>query len=97
MEYKNKYTKEQAIENAKKFLEEVTLLEEKYSISFNSDKGDIYLSYQTSKKDKVWDFVNIGWTGDGTGLTVTEKTKDVKKEEALSKLTDEDKELLGLK
>ena len=48
MQYKIKYSKEEAIETSKLFLEEVRLLEEKYSISFNSDY-DIYLTFKNDK------------------------------------------------
>ncbi len=103
MEYKDTFTKEQAIDNAELFLVEVKKLEEKFSMSFNSDTGDIYLSYKPYEgvdleynKRKHWDTVKIGWIGDGTGIRVMEKKEDYKKVIALAKLTDEEKELLGL-
>ena len=90
------YTKEEAINNAKLFLSEVKELEDKYAMSFNSDTGDIYLSYKSSEENKHWDNVNIGWVGDGTELKVLEKTEADKKAEALAKLSHEDRKVLGL-
>jgi hypothetical protein len=66
------YNKSEAIEVSKKFLKEVRLLEEKYGVSFNSDSGDIYLTYKSDEDGKVWDNIKIGWEGDGTGLKVME-------------------------
>jgi hypothetical protein len=98
MEYNKLYTKEEAIQNAKIFLAEVKKLEEKHSLSFNSDTGDIYLSFKKNHTGgDQWGHVKIGWEGDGTGLKVKEKTLEDKKKKALSKLSEEDKKLLGLK
>lgn len=90
------YTKDDAIDASKKFIEEVRAIEEKYDISFNSDTGDIYLSYKKCNPvGNIWDSIKIGWIGDGSGLTVISEKID-KKKEALAKLTEEDKEILGL-
>jgi hypothetical protein len=92
-----KYTKEEAIEKANEFIKEVNELERKYNMTFNSDTDDVYLSFKTSERNKVWDSVKLGWEGNGSGIKVTEKSKiDKIKENALSKLTDEEKEILGL-
>ena len=50
-----KYNKVEAIAASEEFLEEVAKLQEKHGVSFNSDEGDIYLSFKTSEKDKTWD------------------------------------------
>lgn len=93
-----KYTKKEAIEKANEFIKEVNELERKYNMTFNSDTGDVYLTFETSEGNKVWDYVKLGWEGNGSGIKVTEKSKiDKIKENALSKLTDEEKEVLGLK
>lgn len=92
------YTKNEAIKASKEFLKKVSSLEEEYGLSFNSDTGDIYLSYRTEEDNKYWDTVKIGWKGDGTGLKVFSKVKDDNyyKEKALSKLSEKEKEALGL-
>ena len=91
-----KMNKQEAIQNAEKFLAELKKIEKTYGLSINSDTGDIYLSFKSSD-EKVWDTVSIGWLGDGSGLRVMEEhKKNKKREEALSKLSDEEKELLGL-
>ncbi len=92
--------KEEAIKSAENFLKELTKLEKKYSLCLNSDTGDIYLSFRRVKTiDNLAEFdnVSIGWKGDGTGLIVTEKTKEDYRREALSKLSEEEKEALGVK
>jgi len=93
-----KYTKEEAIKKANEFIEEVNKLENKYNMTFNSDTGDIYFSYKTKEKNKVWDHISLGWVGDGSGIKVVEefKIKERIKEQALSKLTEEEREALGL-
>lgn len=96
MNYKKKFNKEEATNKAEEFLAEVRKLEEKHSITFNSDTGDIYLTYKSSKEGLHWGAIKIGWAGDGTGLKVMEKTKEDKRQEALSKLSEEDKKVLGL-
>lgn len=93
-----KYTKNEAIEKAKEFIEKVNKLEEEYGLSFNSDEGDdIYLSFK-SKEDKKWDYIKLGWKGDGSGIKVMEviKDKEYYKKQAISKLTKEEREALGL-
>ncbi len=94
-----KYTKEEAIKTANNFMFEVNKLENRYNMSFNSDSGDIYLSYKTKDKlFKVWDTIDLGWDGRGTGIKVIETYNDDNKirEIALSKLSDREKEVLGL-
>ncbi len=92
------YSKEEAIKIANVFIEEVNRLEKKYDMTFNSDTGDVYFSFRTTKKDKVWDTISLGWEGDGTSIKVIEtiKMKEKLKEQALSKLTDEERDALGL-
>jgi hypothetical protein len=99
MEYKKTYTKEEAIQHAENFLAEVRKLEEQYSLSFNSDREDVYLSFKKNHTGSdQWGSVKIGWKGDGTGLRVMEKEfLEDKKQKALAKLTEEDKKVLGLK
>lgn len=97
MEYEKKFTKQEAIDNAEKFLAEVRELEKKYSTSFNSDTGDIYLTHKSSEKGEHWGNVKIGWEGDGTGLKVMEKSRaDLSRKIALAKLTKADRVALGL-
>jgi hypothetical protein len=93
-----KYSKEKAINIANDFISDVNKLEKKYGMTFNSDTGDIYLSFKTTEKDKVWDTISLGWDGDGSGMKVIETTKMKQKirEQALSKLTDEERDVLGL-
>lgn len=91
-----RYTKEEAINNSKLFIEELLKLQEKYSLRIASDTGDVYISYQSSDTNRVWGNIKIGWEGDGSNLKVIEKTKEDKIIEALSKLSDEEKKLLGL-
>jgi len=93
-----KYSKNEAITEASNFLGEVKKITDKYNMTFNSDTGDVYLSFQSSEKGKHWDNVKIGWDGDGSGLKVKEVIKDKEyfKKQALAKLTDEERELLGL-
>lgn len=92
------YTKSEAIEKSREFLNELQLLEEKYSLSLNSDTGDVYISFKKSDRTSgyYWGSVNIGWEGDGTGLKVMEKTEEDIKNEALSKLTEEERKALGV-
>ncbi len=66
-----KYTKKEAIDVSNEFIKEVNKLEKKYSMTFNSDTGDVYLSYKTKEKDK-WDTISVGWDGDGSGIKVIE-------------------------
>jgi len=98
MSMKKKLSKPEAIAASEEFLKEVTKLQGKYGVSFNSDEGDIYLSFKSSEKDKVWDTIDIGWEGDGTGLKVTEIIKDAAylKEQALAKLSPEERKSLGV-
>ena len=93
-----KYSKEEAIKIANDFIKEVNSLEKKYNMTFNSDTGDVYFSFKTTEKNKVWDTISLGWDGDGSGIKVIEhvKLKEKLKEQALSKLTDEEREVLGL-
>lgn len=90
-------TKNEAIKKAKKYVKAVRKLNKKYGLKLNSDEN-IYLSFKTSDGDKVWDHVNIGWKGDGTGLKVLESIKDKEyyREQALSKLSDQEKDALGI-
>ena len=92
------YTKQEAIKIAKDFIKEVNKLEKEYGMTFNSDTGDIYFSYRSKEKNKVWDHVSLGWDGDDSGIKVIEETKIKEKirEQALNKLTDEEREVLGL-
>ena len=89
------YTKDNAIEVAKKFIEEVNELEKKYGMSFNSDTGDIYLSFKTKESGKYWDHVNLGWVEDEKGIKVI-KDEEWIRENALNKLTIEERVALGL-
>lgn len=66
------YNKSEAIEASKEFLKELQVLEEKYGVSFNSDTGDVYLTYKTNEDGKFWGNIKIGWEGNGTGLKVME-------------------------
>lgn len=95
-----KYTKRKAIHAAKYFLAEVHQLEKRYGMNFNSDSGDIYLTFKTTEKATLafsdWGHINIGWVGDGTGLQVVDSDIDEIREAALSKLTDEECEALGI-
>lgn len=96
MEYSKKYTKDEAIDKADEFLNELRALEEKHSITINSNRGDIYLTYQSSEQGVFWGHVKIGWDGTGTGLRVLETKESDKKANALAKLTEEERKLLGL-
>jgi hypothetical protein len=73
-----RYTKEEAINNSKLFIEELLKLQEKYSLRIDSDTGDVYISYQSSDTNRVWENIEIGWEGDGSSLKVIEKTKEDK-------------------
>ena len=92
------YTKQEAIKIAKDFIRKVNKLEKEYDMTFNSDTGDIYFSYKSKEKNKVWDYISLGWIDDGNGIKVIEETKIKEKirEQALNKLTDEEREALGL-
>lgn len=92
------YSKEEALKKAKEFISEVNELEKKYNMSFSSDTGDVYLSFKTKEPFVVWDTISLGWDGDGSGIKVTEeaKMKERIKEQALNKLTAEEREVLGL-
>ena len=83
---------------SEKFIEKVNKLEGKYGVSINSDSGDVYLSFHTKEPGKVWDHIKVGWKGDGSGLKVTEVLNDDEyyKKKALDKLSQKEKELLGL-
>ena len=92
-----KYTKKEAIVIANEFITEVNKLEKKYNMTFNSDTGDVYLSFKSNDDDKVWDSISLGWKGDGSGISVIEEIKIKEKiRQALDKLTYEERELLGL-
>lgn len=91
------YSKAEAIRISNDFIKEVNELEKKYGMKFNSDTGDVYLTFKTTEDDKYWDTISLGWNGDGTGIKVIEKPKSEKiREKALSKLTDEERRELGL-
>jgi len=93
-----RYTKNEAIQIAKNFLEEIKKIEKEYNMFFNSDTGDIYLSFETKKESSNWVTISIVWIGDGTGLIVTESIKDQEyyRKKALKKLSRKEKESLGL-
>lgn len=92
-----KYSEEEALKKANDFITEVNILEKKYGLTFNSDSGDVYLTYQTTEKDKFWGHIDLGWDGDSSGIKVKHKNREQKiKEEALAKLTDVEREILGL-
>lgn len=92
------YSKEEAREAAIEFIAKVNKLEKEYGLSFNSDEADIYLSYKSKKEGKSWEAVDLGWIGDGTGIKVVEPLRDKSyhKEQALAKLSKEEKEALGI-
>lgn len=93
-----KYSKEEAIKIANDFICEVNKLEKKYNMKINSDTGDVYLSYHPNDNKKFWDTISLGWVGDGSGIKVIDRfnTKDELVKQALSKLTDEEREALDL-
>ena len=97
---REKYNKSEAIEASKEFLKEVNKIEEKYGITFNSDDGDIYLSFKKKNPGtgSHWGHVTIGWVGDDSNLKVTEVVKDKEfyRKQALSKLSPEEIKSLGL-
>lgn len=97
MRYNKKYTKEEAINAAKKLIKEVNIIEDEFGMSFNSDTN-IYLTFKSNDVGKVWDYVSLGWVGDGTPIRVIEeeKMREALKQKALNKLTEEERELLGL-
>lgn len=93
------YNKQEAILIAIEFMDEVNKLEKKYNMSFSSDTGDIYLQYKTNEKIfRVWDTIDLGWIDGQKGLKVIENhnNDDKIREIALSKLSDKEKEVLGL-
>ncbi len=94
----NKYSKVEAIENAKEFIKKVNDLEKEFGFSFNTDDDDIYLSYATKEGKPFYDTIKLGFIGDGSGIKVTERIKDKNfhKKQALSKLSKEEIEALGL-
>ncbi len=97
-----KYTHKNAIEAANEFIDKVNKIEQEYGIKLNSDTGDIYLSYKKENpgEGNEWHHINLHWVGDGSGIKVKDVYKDEKtlrREKALSKLTEEDKEILGIK
>lgn len=103
MNIEKQYLKNDAIKEAEKFLSEIRKIEEKYSFQFNADSGVFYLTYKTvegelDQTQPYWGSVAIGWSGNGSGLKVTEIVKDNEyyKQQALSKLSDEEKKALGL-
>jgi septum formation topological specificity factor MinE len=73
---KNLTQKQSDILNSLK--EELLKLQEKYSLRIDSDTGDVYISYQSSDTNRVWENIEIGWEGDGSSLKVIEKTKEDK-------------------
>ena len=93
-----KYSKNEAIEASNEFTKKVNDLEKEFGVKIGSDTGDIYLSYKTIEGVPYWGTVKIGWVGDGSGLKVTEivKDSDYYKKQALSKLSKEEIEALGL-
>jgi len=99
--YRRRYNREQAIEAANEFIKKVNKLEEEYALTFNTDH-EIYLTYKKQEpgSESHWGYINLGWDGDGSGIKVTDVYKDaytLRREEALSKLTEEDKQILGIK
>lgn len=97
-----KYTKEEAIKVANDFITEVNKLEKKYNITFNSDTGDVYFTFKTKvnfcQYHLVWNTISLGWSGDGSGIKVIEESynNEKLKEQAISKLSKEEREALGL-
>jgi len=93
-----KYTKNEALVVANEFITEVNKLEKKYNMTFNSDTGDVYLSFKSNEDGKVWDNISLGWKGDGSSIIVIEeiKIKEKIRQSALDKLTEEEREVLGL-
>lgn len=91
-----KYNKQEAILIAKEFIAEVNKLEQKYKMNFNSDTGDIYLSYQSNEDGKYWDSISLG--GEESIIEVVEeiRIKEKLKEQALAKLTIEERDALGI-
>ena len=68
-----KYTKNEALVVANEFITEVNKLEKKYNMTFNSDTGDVYLSFKSNEDGKVWDNISLGWKGDGSSISVIEE------------------------
>jgi len=89
----------EAVKAANEFIKKVNELEEEYGLTLNSDTGDIYLSFLNSKNIQnqlpIWGHVELGWDGDG-GIKVIENKKDEIIKIALSKLSKEEKDALGI-
>ena len=95
--HKTKYdTKSEAIKKANEFLQKVKKLQNEYGLSFNSDTGDVYLSYQTTNTSKIWDSVKVGWKGDGSGIMVMEKSNEDYMKSGLKKLNPQERKALNL-
>jgi hypothetical protein len=92
------YTKKEAIKVAHEFICELNKLGKKYDMFFNSDTNNAYLSFKTKETGKVWDSISVSWYGDGSGLQVIEEEKIKEKliEQALAKLTEDERNALGL-
>jgi hypothetical protein len=86
-----------AVGKAIEFVGEINELETKYGFSLNTDH-EIYLTYRNNDEMFTWSSVNLGWAGDGTPIRVTEVVKDKQyyKLKALSKLSKEECEALGV-
>jgi len=93
-----KYTKNEAIVVANEFITEVNKLEKKYNMTFNSDTGDVYFSFKSKDVEKVWHNISLGWDGNGGGIKVVEeiKNKEKLKQSALDKLSQEERDALGI-
>ncbi len=89
------YSKEKAILIANEFVKGIHFLQKKYNMKLNSD-CNLHLSYYNNEKPTYRESIKIGWEGDGSDLKVLEKTKEHLRQQALSKLTNEEKEVLGL-
>ena len=96
-----KFTKIEAVDAGREFLRELHNLENKHGLKINTDEADLYLSFKKKNPascENIWDNIDIGWKGDGSGLQVTEVIKDDEyyKKQALDKLSPEEKSALGL-
>jgi len=90
------FTQDEAIKSSRIFLKEVRELSKKHGLTFNSDTGDIYLSFKKADpgEGNHWGYVRVGWKGDGTGICVTDKIVSEVREEKLAKINKEtDQEL----